>query len=123
MEHQAVVQRALDMLVGRIAGYPCTSFNSLPGGKTLHGMVNSAIWINYDPSGKDWGWCIPGSYPDDIVVTGLACRMGRWSLLGTFVHELAHLNGADGFSHAAEETLRGCGLQSPNGPYDPGIRG
>jgi len=111
------------MLVGRIVGYPCTSFNRLPGGRTLQSMAVSSIWINYDASGGSWGWTMPSAFPDDIVITGYTCRMGRWSLLGTFVHELAHLNGADGFSHAAEETLRGCGLQSPRGPYDPSIRG
>jgi hypothetical protein len=57
------------------------------------------------------------------VISQFTIRMGRWSIAGTIVHELAHLNGADGHSHAAEETLKYCGLQSPLGPYNPHIRG
>jgi hypothetical protein len=124
-QYYAVVESALRLLRKRIARHACTSFSGLPGGRTLSSRIASEIWINFDPSTRhgDWGWTIPSSHPNDIVITAYTCRMGRWSLAGTIVHELAHLNGADGHSHAAEETLRGCGLESPAGPYSPGVTG
>lgn len=81
------------------------------------------IWLHYDDSTSVWGWVMPATYPRDVVIGRVAVAYGRWSIAGTIVHELAHLNGADGHSHAAEETLKHCGLQSPGGPYDPHIKG
>ncbi len=36
--------------------------------------------------------------------------MGRWTVAASLVHELAHVNGAPGDSHAAEATLPCCGF-------------
>lgn len=126
--HLPMVRRALEIIQTRIRGrYRCDEiFQALPNGNSFVTLFDDPnIWINYDPAnnGRDWGWTMPGTFPRDIVITQYALRMGRWSTVATIIHELAHLNGADGTSHAAEETLRYCGLQSPNGPYNPNIRG
>jgi hypothetical protein len=128
-EHVDTLRRALHILTTRIVGHyhADQTFAALPGHRTLTQMVNGAdIWINYDPSNRqgDWGWTMPAANPNDVVISQFTLRMGRWSTVGTIVHEMAHLDGAPGGnSHAAEETLRHSGLQSPNGPYNPAIRG
>jgi hypothetical protein len=128
-EYLPIVRQALDIIQNRIRGqYHCDEiFAALPGGHNFRDLFDDPnTWINYDPSGRqnDWGWTMPRSFPNDLVVTQFTLRMGRWSTAGTIIHELAHLNGAPGGnSHAAEETLRFCGLQSPRGPYNPRIRG
>lgn len=125
-QYHSVIDRAIALLQAQVAQHPCTSFGQLPGGQSFQSLLASELWINYDPSNKYgfWGWTSPATHPKDIVVSQYCCRMGRWSLVGTIVHEMAHLNGAPGgFSHAAEETLKGCGLQSPDGPYDPNVLG
>jgi hypothetical protein len=121
-----VVKRALAIIQSRIRGRrECDSiFGALPNGRSFTSLFDDPnIWINYEPgNGSDYGW-MTDDCPNDIVVTGFAMRMGRWTIAGTIVHELAHLNGADGTSHAAERTLRHCDLQSPRGPYDRSITG
>jgi hypothetical protein len=67
------------------------------------------------------------------VISERACRIGRWSLLATMIHELAHINGAPGRGFAAEEALIACGLgrlhEKQTGvddlhtPYSPDIEG
>lgn len=127
-EYLRTLERAQTIIQVRIVGHYQSDkiFKALPGRRSFREMFDLLNnWINYDPSNKlnDWGWTIPSLYPNDIVLTRFTLRMGRWSTAGTIVHELAHLNGADGTSHAAENTLRFCGLQSAQGPYDPSIRG
>ena len=126
-EYLAEVRRGVGIVENRVVGEArCDSiFRSLPNGRTFSDLVNSGITIHYDPSNLegDWGWTIPGRFPNDVVISRYCIRMGRWSIAGTLVHEVAHLNGADGNSHAAENTLQSCRLQSDKGPYNPAIRG
>jgi len=122
------LKAALHIIHTRIRGTKScdASFQALPNGQALTAMIDiGGIWVSYDPSNVQgsWGWTIPRRYPRDVVLSQFALRMGRWSTAGTIIHELAHLNGADLTSHAAEETLKYCKLQSPNGPYKPTIRG
>lgn len=127
--HLPTLRTALRIIQDRIRGrYRCDEiFSALPNGATFRALFDDPnIWVNYDPSNRegDWGWTMPRSHPNDLVLTRYCLRMGRWSAAGTIIHELAHLNGAPGGeSHAAEETLRFCGLQSPRGPYNPHVRG
>lgn len=104
-----------------------SSFSNLSGGRSFQHMFDDhTIWINYDPdnTGNLWGWAIPQTYPNDIVICRYALRMGKWSTAATIVHELAHLNGAPGRpSHAAEQRVRECRMMSPNGPYDSSVQG
>ena len=100
-------------------------FQALPKGKSITELFEAGINIHYDPSNAagSWGWTMPVSYPTDVVISRFTIRMGHWSVAGTIVHEMAHLAGADGTSHAAENTLQFCKLKSLKGPYDPKIRG
>jgi hypothetical protein len=119
---------AMQIIRLRIVGHYQSDkiFKALPGKRPFRQMFNDHnTWVNYDPSNKlgQFGWTIPATFPHDIVITQYALRMGHWSVAGTIVHELAHLDGADGTSDAAERTLKYSGLRSPRGPFDPAIRG
>ncbi len=124
----SAVADALRLIQTRVRGrYRCDEiFSALPLGRNFRTLFDDPnTWVNYDPSNRqdDWGWTMPIAYPKDVVISRFTIRMGVWSIAGTIIHELAHLDGADGTSHAAEETLRYCGLASPRGPYNPSIRG
>ena len=110
-------------------------FKSLPNGKSLTELLDDgSIWVNFDPSLADWGQTNFAGVKE-IAIGPQAYRIGRWSVLATLIHELAHVDGVRGalLPLAAEETLlhTGLGKQSekttgvddPNTPYNPGIRG
>jgi hypothetical protein len=70
----------------------------------------------------------------EVAISEQAFRIGRWTVLATLVHELAHTNGApDRPSTAAEEAVLACGMgynsEKTSGrddtftPYNPTIRG
>lgn len=108
-------------------------FTSLPGGRTLTSLLaDNSIWVNYNGIMPDFGQAANGG--TDIAVGKLAVQIGRWTILATLIHELAHINGAPGRpSKAAERALVECGLgtrrelssgvDNPSTPYDPGISG
>jgi hypothetical protein len=111
-----------------------TYFRGLPGGRTLTALLaDSSIWVNYSPSLGDWGEtnAVGGK---EIALGGVAFRTGRWSVLATMIHELAHSNGAPGgASQDAERAVLACGLgrlserstgvDDPRTPFNPGIGG
>jgi hypothetical protein len=121
------LNQALQINQLRIVGHYQSDavFKALRGKRSFREMFTRVNWVNYDPSNQSGnsGWTIPASYPHDIVITQFALRMGHGSAAGTIVHKLAHLNGADGTSDAAERTLKCSGLESPSGPYNSAIRG
>jgi hypothetical protein len=111
-------------------------FRSLPGGKSLSDILaDSSLWINYCPNRSEYGWTVPTSSGGvEVGICPLAFRWGRWMVLGTLIHELAHVNEAPGGTdQRAERALLHCGLGSwaeltshiddPRTPYDPGIGG
>ena len=118
-------------------------YASLARGRTLTQLVNDGrIWINFDPTAS-----VDGStfHNQDLWIGPRPFRVGRWSVLATLLHELAHIAGAGGgathlncaaFStacHAAERAVLECGLgnrselrtgtDDPATPYDPTILG
>lgn len=125
--HRAVAIAGISLISTRISGTrSCDNeFRKLPRGRTFGQMLGLPLIVHYDPSNRrgDWGWTMPLRYPWDVVISQYTLRMGHWAVAGTIVHEIAHLNGADGKSHAAEHTLTRCLLNSPRGPYNPLIRG
>jgi hypothetical protein len=106
----------------------------LPGGRTLTALLaDRTIWINYSSGIPGYGQTnrVGGK---EIAIGPIAYLWGRWTVLGTLIHELAHSNGAPGGnSLAAEEALLHCGLgrlsEKQSGtddhrtPYEPGIGG
>lgn len=109
-------------------------FRSLPGGRSLQALLDDrTIWVNYHATMADYGETdsVGGK---EIAIAEPAFRIGRWTVLATLIHELAHSNGAGlAPSRAAEEALLHCGLgrrsekttgiDDPRTPYNPGIEG
>lgn len=114
-------------------------FRTLPNARTLTQLLaDSSIWVNYHPTMPHFGETnrVGGK---EIAISITSLRIGRWTVLGTLIHELAHSNGApinDALgnpSTQAEGALLACGLgkqseltsgvDDPNTPYDPRIGG
>ena len=105
-------------------------FKSLPAKRSLTQlMADRMIWINYTelPIRGMRG-------ANEIGIGALAYVRGKEVVLGTLIHELAHIAGAPGGdSRAAEDALIHCGLgkqseadhniNDPKTPYDPDVRG
>jgi hypothetical protein len=126
--------RARAKLVARNMPSANTYFRSLPGGRSLSDLLaDRTVWVNYGPGLGYYGETnfVGGK---EIAIGPLAFRWGRWTVLGTLIHELAHSNGAPGgASAAAEEALLHCGLgrlsekhtgtDDHGTPFEPGITG
>ncbi|MES0882138.1 hypothetical protein [Roseibium sp. SCP14] len=110
-------------------------FRSLPGRRTLTNMIgDSSIWVNYGPTISPLHGEIH-TPTGEIAVGDRAFNMGRWMVLATLIHELAHHNGAPitGGDTRAEEAVYHCGLgtakeyydgvDDPRTPYDPNVGG
>lgn len=108
-------------------------FRTLPGGRSLSSILQDrSVWINYHATMNAYGGAIRNG--SELCISNTACRIGRWTVLATLIHELAHINGAPGgASKAAEEALlhtglgkkteRTTGVDDPETPYDPSISG
>jgi hypothetical protein len=109
-------------------------FRSLPRGRSLTQILaDRTIWISFAPDIDAMGGTDPNGLKE-IGIAPIAYQWGRWTVLGTLVHELAHTNGAPGgASRAAEEALIHCGLgkhserssgvDDPKTPFAPWIEG
>lgn len=110
-------------------------YQGLPGGKTLTQLLNdNTIWINYHATSGSFG-ITNFAGGKEIAICNPAIRIGRWTILATLVHELAHVNGVRGATspQAAERAVYECGLGSrvefnsgvddPTTPFDPTISG
>jgi hypothetical protein len=107
-------------------------FRGLPSGRSLTDILgDSSIWVNYAPAILDYG-IIDRVGGKEIAISPTAFKVGRWTVLATLIHELAHSNGAPANSKAAEEAVLACGLgkrsekgasDDPYTPYDPRISG
>jgi hypothetical protein len=97
-------------------------------------LADRSIWINYHPTMVDFGETnFAGG--KEIAVSNASFRIGRWTVLATLVHELAHVDGVRGavLPRAAELAVLACGLgkqsertsgtDDPNTPYNPNISG
>jgi len=110
-------------------------FRSLPGGRSLTSLIlDKHIWVNYAPTITP----LFGQYKDGSKEIALSDRpfvTGKWMVLATVIHELAHVNGAPitGGNTLAEEAVYHCGLgthdeyysgiDDPRTPYDPNVGG
>jgi hypothetical protein len=108
-----------------------TYFRTLPFGRSLSELLQDrTIWINYAPTLKGYWGATDKQIHKEIGITPTSYLWGRWMVLATLIHELAHTNGAPGErSRAAEEAVLHCGLgmrsertretDDPRTPYDP----
>lgn len=106
-------------------------FKTLPKGRTLTSMLaDKTIWINYSTE-PEYGFTYRNK---DLWICTKSFKVGRWTVLATLIHELAHINGVVGeHNHAAEQVLVHCGLgkmseftsgvDDPFTPYNPTIHG
>jgi serine/threonine protein kinase len=112
---------------------PC--YRGLPGGRSLTELLaDRSIWLNYHPTMVDFG---ETNYAGgkEVAISVTSFRVGRWAVLATLVHELAHVDGVRGAlqPRAAELAVLACGLgkwsEITTGwdgaitPYNPNIRG
>ena len=109
-------------------------FRGLPGGRSLADLLaDNTIWVNYHPTMPHFGETnqVGGK---EIAISLTAAKVGRWTVLATLIHELAHSNGAPGGNdQQAERALLHCGLgkrsesttgvDDPWTPFNPGISG
>ena len=110
-------------------------FQTLSLGRSLTDMLNdNTIWINYGPRLTIEGETnFAGG--NEIAIGPPSYRVGRWTVLATLLHELAHVNGVRGAVSplSPENALLHCGLgksserttgvDNPQTPFVPGIRG
>jgi hypothetical protein len=110
-------------------------FRTLPGGRSLTALLaDRTIWINYGPGLGGYGETdVAGGR--EMAISTTAYRLGRWTVLATLIHELAHVNGVQGrlTPQAAEDALLSCGLgrrsertsgvDDARTPFDPTIGG
>ncbi len=106
------------------------------GARTLTALLaDRTVWINYHATLVDFG-VTPGAagFAKELAIGPRAFRIGRWTVLATLIHELAHCNGAPGgASTVAEDALPPCGLgklsevtsgvDDAHTPYVPGLAG
>jgi len=108
-------------------------FERLPFRRSLTSLLaDRSIWINYENNPSRYG-ATETMRRRDIAVSSTAFQQGRWVVLATLIHELAHVGGAPGFSHSAEQAVLACGLgrqrellrgkDDRDTPYEPGIIG
>jgi hypothetical protein len=117
-----LLRMAIQMLDSKVKNHaPCnTAFRALPGGRSFRNLLNnSRIWISFDPSGADGYY--GATLGNDITISAFAFRMGIWTVAGTLVHELAHVNGATGTDTQAEDTLQDCLLPDVHNPAVIGL--
>lgn len=108
-------------------------FRALPDGRSLTDLLGDrSIWVNYGHTLTVFGEAVISG--TELAIGPSAFRIGRWTVLATLIHELAHINGVPGGTdRRAEEALLACGLgkqsekrtgrDDPFTPYDPTIRG
>jgi hypothetical protein len=108
-------------------------FSSLPKRRSLSDLLDdSTNWVNYGPGLPGYGR-IDMFSGKEIAISPIAFRKGRWTVLATLIHELAHAAGApESPSTAAEDAVLACGLgkrseqskgDDPYTPYVPGLKG
>ena len=108
-------------------------FQGLPGGRTLTELLDdNSIWINFGHALSVFGEAVISG--TELAIGPQAYRMGRWTVVATLIHELAHIDGVPGGADLRAEgallhtglgyqSERTTGVDNPNTPYDPGIQG
>jgi hypothetical protein len=90
------------------------SFNNLPNSRSFDDVwADNSVWINYeDRTDRGWYGITLGVGGTEISISESAFKIGVWTVAGTLIHELAHVNGARPDTADAEKTLIPCGLRN-----------
>jgi len=121
VSYRTRIQAAVNLINSRIKAYgPCNSaFRSLPGGRSFAQVWSDpAVWTSYDPGGAAGRF--GATLGNEVTVSQYTCRMGHWTLVATIIHEMAHVDGADGVSHDAEATLQNASWELTTIPESSG---
>ena len=111
-KHLQVVRDAIELLTSRVLTKHQSScdafFTQMPAKRSLSDIVNGSrkYWIHHDPTGPDAG----ATAGMDVTLGTKALRGGKWAVLATLIHELAHTNGATDEKGDAEDALNHCGM-------------
>ncbi|MCJ2081723.1 hypothetical protein [Methylobacterium sp. J-090] len=136
-KHREMMRWARSKAVWIAANKPAANvyFRSLKHGRSLSQIVaDRNVWINFIVDASNYGW---GETPGlEVAMSTRSFREGRWQLLASLCHELAHTNGADEDvpgGKQAEEAVLHCGMgyasEKSSGkddtfsPYSPAISG
>ncbi|MCJ2033853.1 hypothetical protein [Methylobacterium sp. J-068] len=136
-KHREMMRWARSKAIWIAANKPAANvyFRSLKHGRSLSQIVaDRNVWINFIVDASNYGW---GETPGlEVAMSTRSFREGRWQLLASLCHELAHTNGADEDDpngSQAEEAVLHCGMgyasEKSSGaddrfsPYDPHISG
>lgn len=109
-------------------------FRTLPRRWSLTQLLTDRrLWVNFIVDRRSTDFGLYDTVTGELGIGMRAFNMGRWTVLATLIHELAHANGAPGEpSQAAEQALLACGLgrfselidgDDPQTPFDPTIVG
>lgn len=110
----SILRQAVSILEHSVKGMKqCNAcFKKLPGGRSFDDILaDNSVWINYEPRTIGWYGATDKVGGKEVTVSKDAFSKGRWWVAGTLVHELAHVNGADATTSAADTTLLSCGLK------------
>ena len=103
----AALKRALD-IVRKLPKKCDCAFRKIGSHRSLKQLVaDPSITVHFDPAPEttdEGGHTLDGD-THNIWITPLACRLGRWTLAATLVHELTHIT-----------FVPGAGQDDPNGP-------
>jgi hypothetical protein len=119
--YQSRIQGAVNIITSRVRGQgSCNeAFKRLRGGRTFDQVwADPLVWLSYDPGGQEGRF--GATLGKEVTLSQYTCRMGQWTLVATLIHELAHVNGADGLTHDAEAMLQKCLMGAH---HDPNILG
>ncbi len=123
-KQREMLEKVIKAIKSNIRGSKAANdaFKALPNGKSFDEIFDDdTIWISYCPESRAYGYTnsVGGN---EITIGALAYRWGYWTVMGTLVHEMAHTNGADTTTHAAEGVLIPCGLSKVHDPTIVGSR-
>jgi RHS repeat-associated protein len=123
----ADIERALDIVVPTInrkcckdgfVKYGCNLDppHLLSGSKLELAKEDDLVICTENPNTGEgpWGYRPPGGDPNSIKICPFACRMGRWAIAATIIHELYHkcIPGASSFEERSAREVEGeCGFK------------
>lgn len=123
-KQRKMLEKVIETMKSNIKGSKSCNdaFKTLPGGRSFDDIFNDdTVWISYCPNTTTYGFTnVVGG--KEITICEYAFKWGYWTVMGTLVHEMGHVNGAGVNDHTAEGTLLSCGLSKVHDPNIIGTR-